>query len=262
MATRADLTRIVEGLRAAPRLLLLLDYDGTLVPFAPVPEGAKPDAALIDLLGQLARRPATDVHIVSGRQRDVLDQWLGGLPISLHAEHGLWSRPPGGTWTSLPVPPLGWLAPARAMLDDLRERTPGSLVEEKTAGLAWHYRRVDPELGARRAHALGERLRELAHHEPLDVLAGEKVVEVRPCGIHKGVISERVTHDMQPGTGVLAMGDDRTDEDLFAALPAEGVAIRVGHAAPKGTHHVLDWRAARALLVGLLDGAGAKGDMG
>ena len=262
MATRADLTRIVEGLRAASRLLLLLDYDGTLVPFAPVPQNAKPDESLLDLLTQLAARPGTDVHVVSGRPRGDLELWLGALPIWLHAEHGLWSRPPGGAWTSLPLPPVEWLGAVRPIFEDVRERTPGSLIEEKTAGLAWHYRRVDPELGARRAHALGERLRELAHHEPLDVLAGEKVVEVRPCGIHKGVVSDRVTHDLRPGTGILAMGDDRTDEDLFAALPAEGIAVRVGHAAPAGTHHVRDWRAARALLAGLLDGAYPKGGMG
>jgi trehalose 6-phosphate synthase/phosphatase len=259
MPTRADLTRIVEGLRAAPRLVLLLDYDGTLVPFAPVPEKATPDPALLDLLSRLAGRPATDVHLVSGRPRDVMDAWLGALPVWLHAEHGLWSRPPDGAWTSMPTPSLDWLGPARALLDEMRDRTPGSLVEEKTAGLAWHYRRVDPELGARRAHALAERLLELAHHEPVDVLTGEKVVEVRPRGIHKGVISDRITHDARPGTGILAMGDDRTDEDLFASLPAEGIAVRVGHAAPAGTHHVRDWRAARALLEGLLDGAGGNG---
>src|SRR5439155_3971 len=86
---------VVERLRAAAHLLLLLDYDGTLVPHASVPELATADEPLLDLLRTLAARPRTAVHVVSGRSRESLERWLGRLPIGLHADHGFWSRPSG-----------------------------------------------------------------------------------------------------------------------------------------------------------------------
>ena len=80
---------------AAAVLVLLLDYDGTLVPFAPIPALAEPDDQLVALLRDLADRPNTEVHVVSGRTQEALERWLGALPIGLHAEHGLLSRPAG-----------------------------------------------------------------------------------------------------------------------------------------------------------------------
>jgi trehalose 6-phosphate synthase/phosphatase len=84
---------LAARLEAAPVLVLLLDYAGTLVPFAPTPELAEPDVELIALLRGLAARPDTEIHIVSGRTPETLERWLGALPIGLHAEHGFLSRP-------------------------------------------------------------------------------------------------------------------------------------------------------------------------
>ncbi|HSE97348.1 MAG TPA: bifunctional alpha,alpha-trehalose-phosphate synthase (UDP-forming)/trehalose-phosphatase, partial [Blastocatellia bacterium] len=76
------------SLRDAERLLLLLDYDGTLVPFAVTPELAPPDDELKELLRKLAERPSTSLHILSGRTRSTLEKWFGDLPVALYAEHG------------------------------------------------------------------------------------------------------------------------------------------------------------------------------
>ena len=79
--------------------LLLLDYDGTLVPIARTPELAVPDQELITLLARLAATPGLDLAIVSGRPRATLEWWFGGLPVSLWADHGYWYRPrPGAVW--------------------------------------------------------------------------------------------------------------------------------------------------------------------
>ena len=94
---------------AASVLVLLLDYDGTLVPFAPIPAMAEPDGQLVELLRDLADRPNTEVHIVSGRMQDALERWFGGLPIGLHAEHGLLSRLPGASEWATGIPgPQSW----------------------------------------------------------------------------------------------------------------------------------------------------------
>src|SRR5262245_42306495 len=83
---------LVEAMRAADELALLLDYDGTLVPFAVLPGDAAPDADLLELLARLAARPRTFVSVVSGRPREALESFLGSLPVALFAEHAFWTR--------------------------------------------------------------------------------------------------------------------------------------------------------------------------
>ena len=92
--TDAAREALARRLAETDALLLLLDYDGTLVPFAATPDLARPDPGLVSLLGAAAARPDTEVHVVSGRARDALEHWLGHLPVWLHAEHGFWSRAP------------------------------------------------------------------------------------------------------------------------------------------------------------------------
>src|SRR5262245_12510866 len=70
---------VAARLRVAPARVLLLDYDGTLVPFAQTPDLACPDDELLALLRALGASPGTDVHVVSGRSRQSLEQWLGAL---------------------------------------------------------------------------------------------------------------------------------------------------------------------------------------
>jgi trehalose 6-phosphate synthase/phosphatase len=237
-----------ERARSAPGLALVLDYDGTLVPFAPRPELASPDRELRALLGRLVARPRTQVHIVSGRKRETLERWFGSLPLGLHAEHGFWSRPPGEEWKGAQPPPGAWREPLLAILRDFTERTPGSLVEEKTAGYAWHYRTADPEFGAAQAKELSFHLSALLGNAALEVLPGDKVLEIRPAGINKGSAVARVLALAPAGTLLFAMGDDRTDEDLFAALPEGSIAVHVGPLASRAPVRIADVAAARALL--------------
>jgi trehalose 6-phosphate synthase/phosphatase len=244
----AALRAAVERARRAARLVLLLDYDGTLVSFAPTPELALPDREVIGLVGALAARPGTQVHVVSGRKRATLERWFGALPVGLHAEHGLWSRLPGAAWQSVPVYDQRWRKPARAILKDFTDRTPGALVEEKTVGYAWHFRAAEPEYGAAQARELSLHLSELLTNAPVEILQGDKVVEIRPHGIDKGRAARLALAGRPEDAVVLAMGDDRTDEDLFAALPEGSLSVHVGPSESRATLRVADVRAARALL--------------
>jgi trehalose 6-phosphate synthase/phosphatase len=230
-------------------LLALLDYDGTLVPYTATPELARPDASLMELLGALATRPHTELHVVSGRTCETLEHWLGALPIALHAEHGFWSRGLGSLeWTPAGEMAAGWREPALAILRDITARTPGSLIEAKSVALAWHYRMADQESGARRANELRLHLSQLLSNQPVEILAGHKVIEIRPYGIHKGRIVPPLSAERLATTAVLAMGDDRTDEDLFAALPPEAITIKVGPGATQARFRLDGVPAARALL--------------
>ncbi len=244
----------VARMREAPALVLLLDYDGTLVPFAPTPELAAPDREAIALLARLAARPRTEVHVTSGRRRASLERWLGALSIWLHAEHGLWSRAPGGAWTAVEIAGgAEWREPVRAILREFAERTPGSLVEEKTAGFAWHYRTADPEFGAAQAKELSLHLSTLLSNVPVEILPGDRVLEIRPHGVDKGLAVAQALRRAPDDALLVALGDDRTDEDMFAALPRGSIAVHVGPGSSRAPLRVPDVRAVRALLAAIAE---------
>jgi trehalose 6-phosphate synthase/phosphatase len=243
---------LAARLRENEDLLALLDYDGTLVPFTATPELARPDPSLLELLGALAARPRTEIHVVSGRARETLEHWLGALPIALHAEHGFWSRAiDGSEWTPAADVTGAWREPALGILHDITARTPGSLIEVKSVALAWHYRMADREAGERRANELRLHLSQLLSNQPVEILAGHKVVEIRPYGIHKGRIVPPLSPERLASTTVLAMGDDRTDEDLFAALPPNSISVKVGPGPTQARFRIDGVPAARALLQSL-----------
>ena len=254
LSSAEDLAALAARLRSADRLLLLLDYDGTLVPFARAPDLAAPDRQLRDLLAALGAKPGVRVHVVSGRTRESLERWLGDLPIGLHAEHGFFSRmAPEQPWASMEEVSVSWKAGARRILDQMTQSTPGALVEEKTSSLAWHWRMAEPELGAARAEELVRRLEEQLLATPAELLRGEKVIEVRPREVTKARVVERLLSQLEPPLPTIAaMGDDRTDEDTFRALPPEAITIGVGYRPSIARYRVATPRAARALLANVV----------
>ena len=250
---RQTLADAVAALQAAKQLALLLDYDGTLVPIAQAPDLAVPDPDLIDLLTALSSRPGTSIHIVSGRPRDVLEQWFGDLPVALWAEHGTYHRPtPAAAWESTVPIPTDWINRVEPIFEQFTANTPGSLIERKGASMAWHYRIADAEFGARQAHELRMLLGDALSNQPLEVIEGKKVVEVRLRGVSKAVVAHRVTAGAAEPPAILAAGDDRTDEDLFEALPEGSLRVAIGARRSRATHWLPDSRALRALLRTLL----------
>jgi trehalose 6-phosphate synthase/phosphatase len=87
------------------------------------------------------------------------------------------------------------------------------------------------------------------------LLIVSKVVELRPHGLHKGRVVRAILERARPDWQLLAMGDDRTDEDLFAALPPEAIAIHVGPAASSAVVRLRDVIAVRTFLRALLGDA-------
>lgn len=221
---------VVRAAESAPHRLILLDYDGTLTALAPTPGLAAPDRSLLSLLRTLAGQPATSVHVASGRDRATLDTWLGGLPVGLHAEHGLWSRMAAGAeWTRADVSlSLPRRADILALLEEAVRRVPGTLIERKSTGIAWHYRLADQKLAAAEVRRLRSALARLLEGEAADLLVGHRVLEVRPSGADKGTAIAPALIDLPVGTAIVAIGDDRTDEHLFSALPPDAMTIYVG----------------------------------
>lgn len=244
----------MRAAREAPARLLMLDYDGTLVPLAPMPDLATPDADLLDLLVRLAQLPQTEVHIVTGRTCASIGRWLGELPVHLHAEHGFWSRR-GGVWSANGPIREGWKARVTPLLKDVVARTPGALLEEKTTAIALHYRGSDPTLVADRLRELRPMLQEALRASPSDaeILEGSKVLEVRQRGVGKGVLADMILAPVGRETKVVVAGDDRTDEDMFEAATHDAITIHVGGGRSDARYRVTTPAALRSLLAAWLE---------
>ncbi|OGX87097.1 bifunctional alpha,alpha-trehalose-phosphate synthase (UDP-forming)/trehalose-phosphatase [Hymenobacter glacialis] len=221
--------QLLGDYEAATRRLLLLDYDGTLVGFHNNPQRAQPDQELLELLTMLAANPHNRVVIISGRDRDTLQRWLGHLHLDFIAEHGVWLRQAGLEWHLFQELRADWKQELRPILELYVRRTAGSFIEEKDYSLVWHFRRADAELGAARARDLINHLNFMTSNAELQVMEGNKVIEIKNAGINKGTAAARWLGMAQPDF-VLALGDDRTDEDTFAALPPDAYTVKVGRA--------------------------------
>jgi trehalose 6-phosphate synthase/phosphatase len=222
--------QLVDDLRASNKALLLLDYDGTLVPFSSRPAEAMPGIKLLRLLRRLGKNPRNEVVLISGRDRDTMEKWFAGLNVGLVAEHGVWIKEKDGKWETIETLTNEWKDEVSSILESWVDRTPGSFIEEKEFSLVWHYRKAGPELGQLRARELINNISNITSNLNLQVLEGSKVVEVKNAGINKGQMALRY---LARGKWdfILAAGDDWTDEDTFKALPPKAWTIKVGFGA-------------------------------
>ncbi len=220
---------IVRRAARAGRRTLLLDYDGTLRELASHPDLAAPTGEILAVLDALSALPRTEVHIVSGRTRGTLESWLGELSVHLCAEHGYLARAPGGHWRKLFDVDLSWMPRVERLLRSVTADVPGTLVERKTCSVAWHYRQAEPEYGAWRARELLVAVERLLAGAPAETLVGHRVIEVRARGVNKGAyVRELFPNGKRKSHFVLAAGDDRTDLDLYNALPGGSIGVHVG----------------------------------
>lgn len=250
--TERTRNRIYSAYHKAKDRILFLDYDGTLVPFFKNPKLAKPDEDLLELLRSLVNQKGTEVVIVSGRDKGTLDYWFSKIPVSLIAEHGVWIKKPNEEWTLIKPLDNTWKGKIRSIMEIYSDRLPGAFVEEKEYSVSWHYRASEPERAAHFANELFTHLVDYTSNVDLQVLQGNKVIEVRCSGVDKGsaclhFLSQKDYHF------IMAIGDDWTDEDMYKALPLEQWTIKVGSGSTFAKYVLKNYLEVRALLRGLLN---------
>ncbi len=221
--------QIVAEFEKAQRRCILLDYDGTLAPYQKLPSLATPSDELIHLLQDLTSDPANEIVIISGRDADTLEKWLGDLPMNMIAEHGACVRYKGEEWKELVNINTEWKEQVRPMMQLFVDRCAGSFIEEKKSTLAWHYRNTNTELGFMRSRELRNNLLQLTANTSLQVIDGNRVLEVRMIGVDKGAAATNMLAQIEPDF-ILCIGDDATDEDMFRALKDRGHTIKIGRA--------------------------------
>ena len=225
---RGHLTEIRERLSSQKRVLLLLDFDGTLSPLADAPENAHLPQNVRQTLLRLAFQPRVFVAILSGRPLDYLKSVFGTPSFFYGGNHGLEMEGPDFSFRH-----PGARALKSAIQNLVRQfrkpvkRVPGALLENKGLSLSIHYRNVT------RAHrpdfdALVEKLLDKTAGLPIRWRPGKKVWELLPrVAWDKGRAAEALIHTLIIPFPV-AVGDDRTDEDMFKALSRKGITVQVG----------------------------------
>lgn len=203
---------------------LFLDFDGTLVDIADRPDAVIVGSEIGDLLTSLLERHEGRVALVSGRSLAQLDALIGpaATTIAVSASHGCEHR-----WDGLvayPVRPTA-LDVAAAWFKRIATTFPGTLVEEKTFGVALHYRLV-PHLENQLSTMAGK----IGHSLNLTVQEGKMVVELRMPGGDKGTAVRRMmARASMAGSHPIFIGDDVTDEPGFEAVQElGGTGIFVG----------------------------------
>lgn len=213
------LPRWIAAWRGCDRLVLLLDFDGTLAPIVERPELARPLPEAIAAAERLRMRDGVDLAVVSGRALGDVRARAGLNGIIFAGNHGLEIEGPGFLEVHAEA------ASARPLLDDAAAELKSELigiggvfVEHKGLTLSVHYRQV-----AASGHGSVRKIVEAAigTRHALVVTEGKRVLEVRPrVEWHKGRAVEYLLNRLQPPAGapVIYLGDDTTDEDAFAAV--------------------------------------------
>jgi trehalose 6-phosphate synthase len=218
-----------ESLARHSPLGLLVDLDGTLIPFADRPEDARPGSAHLALLRDLARAPGVSIAICSGRPRDVLEGMLAEIPgLWLVAEHGAWLRG-DGAWRSTVQAGLGGLDALAAAFDQIAGQYRRASVERKTWSVCLHYRGVRPRermgLVVQASAAFDAFTAGQPGYERLESAYG---LEVRPAAIRKSIAIPWMREKLGTGARLIALGDDLTDEDMFRAVGPGDEPVHVG----------------------------------
>lgn len=229
-----DLARQLESKRP----ILFLDYDGTLTPIVARPELALLDEAVRHTLAALAKR--CPVAIVSGRDRADVQRLVGIDGLIYAGSHGFDINGPG-LYAEHGAAYLPDLHDAEAELRRSLDHTPGALLERKRYSLAVHVRGLPPDAAVAVETVVDATI---SRHTRLRKGTGKMVFELLPrIDWHKGHAVLHILETLRlPAADVLPIhiGDDRTDEDAFAALAGRGVGILVAESPrPSAAYYTL-----------------------
>jgi len=233
---------ISTRLAVAPKLLVTLDFDGTLAALAETPHQARLKPEFKKALRALAAAPGVSVFILSGRALANVRRLAGLRNLYYGGNHGIEIQGPGFAWRDLGAAKARDLVAGIAA--DIPERFPpgtGVLVENKVFSASVHYR----SLKAAYKRGFFDRMKALmsAQSKTLHWRSGHKVFELLPRNAaHKGNAVERLAKRLGRPLCV-AVGDDLTDEDMFKALAGRGITVRVGRKAGSEAGYFLSGQA-------------------
>jgi len=168
------------------------------------------------------------------------------MNLTLIAEHGAWIKENQEEWKLLSDINTDWKKNIIPILELYVDRTPNTFIEEKDFSVVWHYRKADPELVQMRLHELKTVLRDATANLTLGVIEGNKIIEIRNFEINKGNAIKKIYSDEYDFT--LAIGDDKTDEDMFEFINPYGTTMKVGLTPSKAKYYFENYKDVRGFL--------------
>jgi trehalose-phosphatase len=229
------LEQAIAEIMALDRVVVGLDFDGTIAPIVEHPDLAVPDPMAVNWLQTLATMPGMGVVIVSGRAFDDLRRRLGEVPgVTLVGEHG------NDYGAREPRPAV--LEDAIEVVTSLGDRTPGAIVEVKQFSVTFHTRNVS---GPRANEALAFLHRWASERKKLTVLEGKEVLELSVATRTKGDAIMDIGVDAD---AIVFIGDDKTDETVFEALRPGDVGVKVGEGDTAAQYRIPDVNGVGRLL--------------
>lgn len=224
---REQLKKVFKGQKRA----LLLDYDGTLTPIVNNPQDAFIKPKMKSLIKKLQAQDNTEIIVVSGRDANFIQKQFEGVDCYLACEHGakFYDYKKGKWRTLVSSSKSQWFNQAAQIIREYTRRTPSSFFEKKNYAIAWHYRKSPQDFGEFQARKLVIDLESGLSHLPVTVILGKKVVEVKAIEANKGYFAQWfAARYLEKGQKVFALGDDRTDEDMFSSLKGKAECVKVG----------------------------------
>jgi len=214
------------------KLLLFLDYDGTLTPIVAKPHLAKLTRSRRAFLKKISRNPEVILTVVSGRQLKDLKKLVGLSGIYYAGNHGFeMIGPKTKTIHPKAKAAIPVLRKIKAELIKRLKGIKGVLVEDKKLTLSLHYRLVKTPQVKKVSRIFKQIVKPYIKSKKIRITSGKKVFEVRPnVNWNKGQAVLWFLKKLAQGKKALPVyiGDDTTDEDAFKALKKRGLTIRVG----------------------------------
>jgi trehalose 6-phosphate phosphatase len=231
---------------------ILLDIDGTLLDFAPTPREVWVPPGLAKTLDRLLARTSGALALVSGRSLNDIDLIFAPKQFPAIGGHGAEMRiSRDSEAVATHAPPMD--KELKLRLAAIAKLSPGILLEDKGYSLALHYRLAPhAEKAIYEAVSL---IRADLPNAPIEVLPGKCVCEIKHSGFTKATgVLELMTHEPFKGRRPIFIGDDVTDETVFAIMPdLGGLAFSVGRRAQGVAGHFDEPRDVREWLAHLLD---------
>jgi trehalose 6-phosphate phosphatase len=217
---------------------ILLDIDGTLLDLMPTPREVWVPPGLAVTLNGLVAATSGALALVSGRPLNDIDLIFAPERFPAIGGHGAEMRLNVEDEAAAPLAP-SLDKELKRRLAAIARISPGILVEDKGYSLALHYRLAPHAKDAIEASiAL---IRADMPDAAVEVLPGKCVFEIKPAGFTKAIgVRALMQHAPFAGRRPLFIGDDVTDESVFAIMPEmQGLAFSVGHR-PKGVNGHFD----------------------
>lgn len=222
-----DISKIIKDFQKSFQPIIISDYDGTLVDLIDDFNTATLDKEILDIIKELSK--ISTFFIVTGRSIKFIDELFREVDIGIVAEYGSWIKKPHENWNELFKENTDWKKEILPIMQRYKNRLPNSTIEEKSFSLVFHYRRSDPEMASIRIHEMIDELINYTANMNLQILKGNKVVEIRNYSNNKGIA---VSNILSYGNFdfILFAGDDAADEDVFLFLKDKNAnTIKIGY---------------------------------